>query len=105
MKSKAPFLQGSWPKGEATISPDDRGFLLGDGVYEVTPFYKGVPFGLDRHLERLRKGLGWLRIDFDVDSLVSMHHELIARDLDVDVFEVVLASAKDADDLLHSVTG
>lgn len=74
------YLNGTFmPKGEATISPDDRGFLLGDGVYEVTPFYEGVPFGLDRHLERLRKGLGWLRIDFDVDSLVSMHHELIAR--------------------------
>jgi len=74
------YLNGDFmPKGEALISPDDRGFLLGDGVYEVTPFYEGVPFGLDRHMERLRKGLAWLRIDFDVDSLVDMHHGLIAR--------------------------
>ncbi|MEM7414417.1 MAG: D-amino acid aminotransferase [Gemmatimonadota bacterium] len=74
------FLNGSFmPKAEASISPDDRGFLLGDGVYEVTPFYEGVPFGLDGHLKRLRKGLGWLRIDFDVDALPAMHHELIAR--------------------------
>jgi D-alanine transaminase len=74
------YLNGAFmPKAEAFISPDDRGFLLGDGVYEVTPFYKGVPFGLDRHMERLKNGLAWLRIDFDVDTLVDMHHEMIGR--------------------------
>jgi D-alanine transaminase len=74
------YLNGTFlPKAEATISVDDRGFLLGDGVYEVTPFYEGVPFGLDRHLARLTKGLEALRIDFDVPSLEVMHRELIAR--------------------------
>lgn len=74
------FLNGAFmPKADAMISPDDRGFLLGDGIYEVTPFYDGVPFGLDRHLARLSKGLGWLRIDVDVDALVPMHHELLSR--------------------------
>jgi D-alanine transaminase len=74
------YLNGTFlPKAEATISVDDRGFLLGDGVYEVTPFYEGVPFGLDRHLARLTKGLEALRIDFDVPSLEAMHRELIAR--------------------------
>ena len=74
------FLNGRFmPKSEAMISPDDRGFLLGDGVYEVTPFYEGVPFGLDRHMARLAKGLAWLRIDFDVESLHEMHRELITR--------------------------
>lgn len=74
------FLNGAFmPKAEAKISPDDRGFLLGDGIYEVTPFYDGVPFGLDRHLARLSKGLAWLQIDVDVDALVSMHQQLIAR--------------------------
>ena len=39
------FLNGEYmPNDEAKISPDDRGFLLGDGLYEVTPFYQGVPF-------------------------------------------------------------
>ena len=54
------FLNGAFiPKAEATISVDDRGFLLGDGLYEVTPFYEGVPFGAEaRHLARLRKGTG-----------------------------------------------
>lgn len=74
------YLNGSFmPKDEAKISPDDRGFLLGDGLYEVTPFYDGVPFGLDGHLARLRTGLSWLQIDVDVDSLIAMHHGLIAR--------------------------
>lgn len=74
------FLNGRFmPKAEASISPDDRGFLLGDGLYEVTPFYEGVPFGLDRHMARLQNGLTWLRIACDVDALHEMHRELIVR--------------------------
>jgi D-alanine transaminase len=74
------FLNGAFvPKADATISVDDRGFLLGDGVYEVTPFYEGVPFGLDRHLARLKKGLEWIRIEYDVSSLEEMHRALIAQ--------------------------
>ena len=74
------FLNGAFmPKAEATISPDDRGFLLGDGLYEVTPFYEGVPFGLAGHMERLNRGLCYLRIDYDVSTLEAMHRQLIAR--------------------------
>ena len=74
------FLNGAFvPKADATISVDDRGFLLGDGLYEVTPFYEGVPFGLDRHLARLRKGLEWIRIEYDVSILEEMHRTLIAQ--------------------------
>lgn len=74
------YLNGEYiPKADAKISPDDRGFLLGDGLYEVTPFYEGVPFGLDRHLERLLRGLCFMRIDYDVSGLEEMHRELIAR--------------------------
>lgn len=74
------YLNGEYiPKAEAKISPDDRGFLLGDGLYEVTPFYEGVPFGLDGHLQRLLRGLCFMRIDFDVSGLEAMHRELIVR--------------------------
>ncbi|MDX1645906.1 MAG: D-amino acid aminotransferase [Longimicrobiales bacterium] len=74
------YLNGEYiPKGEARISPDDRGFLLADGLYEVTPFYEGVPFGLDRHVQRLLRGLCYLRIDYDVSGLEAMHRELIDR--------------------------
>ena len=72
------YLNGEYlPKTEAHISVDDRGFLLGDGVYEVTPFYEGAPFALDRHLERMRHGLEWLRIAFDTSSLEAVMRELV----------------------------
>jgi D-alanine transaminase len=74
------YLNGEYmPKDDAKISVDDRGFLFADGVYEVTPFYEGVPFYMDRHLERLERGLAWMRIDFDVDVLEEMHRQLIVR--------------------------
>lgn len=74
------YLNGAYlPKAEAHVSVDDRGFLLADGVYEVTPFYGGVPFALDRHLARLRHGLAWMRIDLDVTGLEEVHRELIRR--------------------------
>jgi D-alanine transaminase len=74
------YLNGAFlPKSEASISVDDRGFLLGDGIYEVTPFYEGVPFGFDGHLARLKRGLEFLRIDFDASALEDVHRALIAR--------------------------
>jgi D-alanine transaminase len=74
------FLNGEYlPKDEAKISVEDRGFLLADGVYEVTPFYEGVSFGEDRHLARLRRGLEWMRIPFDVDVLGEVSRQLLAR--------------------------
>ncbi|MEM7612643.1 MAG: hypothetical protein AAF270_13240, partial [Pseudomonadota bacterium] len=45
------------PISEVTISPLDRGFLFGDGVYEVVPVYGGKSLGMDRHLNRLKRSL------------------------------------------------
>jgi len=71
------FLNGEFlPKDQARISPEDRGFLLSDGIYEVTPFYRGVPFALDRHLARNEAGLRWMRIDYSLDGLAEMHRKL-----------------------------
>jgi branched-chain amino acid aminotransferase len=61
---------------EARISPFDRGFLWGDGVYEVTPCVGARPFRLDRHLERLARSLRYLQIDPGLDR-----DELEARSL------------------------
>ncbi len=48
------FLNGSFlPKEEAKISVEDRGFLFGDGIYEVIRAYNGKLFRLDDHIERL----------------------------------------------------
>ncbi len=74
------YLNGDFlPKDEAKISPDDRGFLLADGIYEVTPFYDGAPFCLDRHLARLERGLGWMRIRQPLDGLEEVQRRLIAQ--------------------------
>ena len=46
----------------AKISVMDRGFIFGDGVYEVVPVYQGVPFRFEHHMARLTKSLTELRI-------------------------------------------
>ena len=60
------YLNGELvPKEKAVVSVDDRGFLFADGIYEVTPAFQGAFFRLDRHLDRMRRGLAALRIDYD----------------------------------------
>jgi D-alanine transaminase len=74
------YLNGSFvPKSDATVSVDDRGFLLGDGVYEVAAFYEGVPLCMDRHLARLERSLAALRIDCDITGLEGVFRRLIAE--------------------------
>jgi D-alanine transaminase len=50
------------PLSEARISPMDRGFIFGDGVYEVLPVYGGRLFRFDEHMARLARGLAKIRI-------------------------------------------
>ncbi|MEP6792540.1 MAG: aminotransferase class IV [Ramlibacter sp.] len=47
---------------EARVSVLDRGFIFGDGVYEVVPAYAGRPFRFAEHMARLDRSLGELRI-------------------------------------------
>jgi len=52
------FLNGEFlPIEEAKVPVLDRGFIFGDGVYEVVPVYSRVPFRLDEHLARLERSL------------------------------------------------
>jgi len=48
------------PESEARISPSDRGFLLGDGLFETILAIEGAPLFLEAHLARLKKGLAAL---------------------------------------------
>lgn len=50
------------PLDEARISPLDRGFLFGDGVYEVIPVYSRRPFRIEEHLRRLQTSLDGIRL-------------------------------------------
>ncbi len=57
------YLNGEWlPPGEARVSVLDRGFMLGDGVYELIPVYLRKPFRLDEHLARLQRSLDGIRL-------------------------------------------
>jgi D-alanine transaminase len=67
------------PQEEALVSVNDRGFLFADGVYEVTPAYRGNFFLFDRHRERLLRGLCALRIDADLGRLEEIHAGLLDR--------------------------
>lgn len=58
------YLNGEFlPLDAARVSPMDRGFLFGDGVYEVIPVYSRQPFRLDEHLARLDRSLEAIRLD------------------------------------------
>ena len=58
------YLNGEYlPAEEARISPLDRGFLFGDGIYEATPSYEGRPVALKLHLQRMHNGLRSIGIE------------------------------------------
>ncbi len=57
------FLNGTYlPIEQAQISPLDRGFLFGDGIYEVVPSYAGKLVGFKPHIERMHHGLNAIGI-------------------------------------------
>ena len=75
------FLNGEYmPQDEAKISPTDRGFLFGDGIYEVVRCYGGKFLSMDQHLARMAHGSAEIEIsgleDYDFASICR---ELIER--------------------------
>jgi D-alanine transaminase len=73
------YLNGQYiSKDKAVISPDDRGFYFADGVYEVIKYYKGNPFRLNEHLNRLKNSLAGIRIQYErVEELAEIGSKLI----------------------------
>ena len=58
------YLNGNFiPKDKAYIPVMDRGFLFGDGIYEVFPVYDNTVIGLEPHLNRLQDGLDAINIE------------------------------------------
>lgn len=57
------YLNGEFlPLAQAQVSVTDRGFVFGDGVYEVIPVYGGRLFRLEQHLQRLARSLREIRL-------------------------------------------
>ncbi len=75
------FFNGEYvAKESVSISPDDRGFLFGDGVYEVVRSYGGRLFGLDAHLQRMHNGLCELQIrGVDAAAFGEICERLLAK--------------------------
>jgi D-alanine transaminase len=72
------YLNGEFmPIEQARIPVLDRGFIFGDGVYEVVPTYSKRPFRLAEHLARLQSSLDAIRIDNPHDK--AAWSELVAR--------------------------
>ncbi len=53
----------------AQIPVTDEGLLRGDGVFEVVRLYDGRPYGLDEHLERMKRSADALRLPLDVGAV------------------------------------
>jgi len=67
-------------KEEIRISPDDRGFLFSDGLYEVIRYYPGLLFRPDAHIRRLQHGADHLRLACrDFSHLAPIARDLIRR--------------------------
>ena len=76
------YLNGQYiPLEEACIPVTDRGFLFGDGVYEVIPAYGGRLFRLLPHLQRLQNSLDGIRLDnpHSNDEWKAILSNLLAR--------------------------
>ncbi len=74
------YLNGEYlPREEAKISPEDRGFLFADAIYEVVRFYRGRPYHLTEHLSRMREGLTAIRIPVDAGFYPEVAQRLLAE--------------------------
>ena len=74
------YFNGGWmPYGDVSISPDDRGFVVADVVFDIARTFGGKPFVLDRHIDRLYRSLKYMRIDpgLTPDQMTDICNEAI----------------------------
>ena len=78
------YVNGAYmPEQEATVSIFDRGFLMADGVYEVTSVLQGKLIDFEGHAQRLKRSLDALdmAMPMPIDELLGVHRELVARNV------------------------
>lgn len=97
------YVNGEYlPETEAKVSIFDRGFLMADGVYEVTSVLDGKLIDFDGHYARLERSMGELDMVNPVtrDELLEIHRELVAKNEIVEgmvYLQVTRGSAGDRD--------
>lgn len=80
--SRIVYVNGDYlPEEDATVSVFDRGFLMADGVYEVTSVLGGKLIDFDGHAKRLERSLSELEMEspLDRDALLQIHREMVRR--------------------------
>ena len=80
--SRIAYVNGSYVP-QAAVHIEDRGFQFADGVYEVCEVRHGMIVDLTRHLDRLGRSLGELRIDWPMDrrALVLVIRQVLRKNL------------------------
>lgn len=76
------YLNGDYVRlGDAKVSVLDRGFIFGDGIYDVVPAYKGKPFRITEHLSRLERSLQLidLEVDYSHQDWEQLVLDMLAR--------------------------
>ena len=93
------YLNGEFTElPNAKVSVMDRGFIFGDGVYEVVPVYAGQPFRFEQHMARLGRSLSELRI---ANPLSKAQWAGIAGQLITAYAKSVGANPQDTDQLIY----
>ena len=97
------YLNGEYmPMEEARISPMDRGFLCGDGIYEVIPCYGGKTVGLAPHLNRMQEGLDAISLGLNVDHQQWREiAERLCADHEADNVGIYIQISRGADSRRH----
>lgn len=98
--SRIVYVNGEYlPEEEARISIFDRGFIFGDGIYEVSAVLGGKLVDCDAHLARLERSCGEIRLDLPWSraELIAIHEELIKRN-DIDEGGIYLQVSRGAAD-------
>jgi len=78
------YFNGDWvPFTQVKIDPLDRGFFLGDSVFEVERTFNGKSFKMREHIERLYRSMSFVRIDpkIDAEEMIKISEEAIAKNL------------------------
>ena len=99
MSERLVYLNGDLvPEDEAKVSIFDRGFSMGDGVYEATRTFGHKLFKLDRHMDRLFRSLTYVRIDCGMEraalerttlDLVERNVHLLGESDDFTVWHII----------------
>jgi D-alanine transaminase len=73
------YINGNYlPKEEVKISPDDRGFLFADGIYEVIRWYEGFFYDMEGHVARMKRSLREIQVSWpEEDNFPVIARELI----------------------------